>query len=62
MWYFFSKVLFYLVNIDIDKYYFVGNFGLWVFVMGVIYLDIVVFEKYFWGVVFKNLEDVLKMF
>lgn len=54
--------MFYLVNIDIDKYYFVGNFGLWVFVMGVIYLDIVVFEKYFWGVVFKNLEDVLKMF
>lgn len=49
--FFFSKVLLYLVNTDIDKYYPVGNFGLWALAMGAIHPDIAVLEKYFRSVV-----------
>lgn len=59
---FFSKVLLYLVNTDIDKYYPVGNFGLWALAMGAIHPDIAVLEKYFRGVVPKNLADASKTF
>lgn len=60
MRHFFSKVLPYLVNTDIDKYYPVGNFGLRALAMGAIHPDISVLEKYFRGVVPKNLEDASK--
>lgn len=59
---FFSKVLPYLVNTDIDKYYPVGYSESRALAMGAIHPDIAVLEKYFRGVIPKILEDASKTF
>jgi hypothetical protein len=51
---FFKKVLPYLVNTDVDKYYPVGSFGLRALAMGAVHPDMAIIEKYFRGVVPRN--------
>lgn len=59
---FFSKVLPYLVNSNIDKYYPIGMCGLRSLAMGAIHPDTAVLEKYFQGVAPKDLESSAKSF
>ena len=54
---FFTKIMPYLVNTNIDKYYPVGSFGLRALCMGAIHPDMAILEKHFRGKVPKNLES-----
>ena len=59
---FFSKVLPYVVNTDIEKYYPVGTYGIRQLAMGAIHPDIAILDKHFRGIVPKDLENASKFF
>jgi hypothetical protein len=59
---FFSKVLPFLVNTNIDKYYPVGMYGLRSLAMGAIHPDMAVLEKHFQGIAPNDLQSAAKSF